>query len=370
MGKTSGKNATMIREISIEGYKSIRKLSGLELGPLNVLVGANGSGKSNLLSFLGLVREMARGRLQMAVAREGGASFLLHHGPKTTEVIHGSVTFQVGELEGTFGFDLTWTKSNSLDLQRDMLDVHGPAEGHVEHLRGRGRAAESVITESQLVSSLLDSLTVYHFADTSPTSRMRLPCAIEDGIGLRSDGSNLAAFLYRFQKQHPDRFRGFLQSLQRVFPDLEDFELHPHVDAPETISLMWRNRWTQQLFGPQHLSDGTLRAIAIFSLLLQPVEHAPRLLILDEVEIGLHPHALSFLAGHLKSYSVGRQVIVATQSVEFVDCFEVPELIVCQAENGSSNYITVGREEKPWWAETYKLGRAWSSNLIGLRGGR
>src|SRR5262245_36335465 len=72
--------------IEIKGFKSIREMS-LDLRALNVLIGANGSGKSNFIAIFKLLNELVRGKLQEFVGREGGASSLLYFGPKTTSEI-------------------------------------------------------------------------------------------------------------------------------------------------------------------------------------------------------------------------------------------------------------------------------------------
>ena len=82
-----------IRQISLKGYKSTRLLEEFELEPINVLIGANGCGKSNFVSFFYLLREMVGGRLEKAVNKAGGADTQLYLGPKVTERIEARLEF-------------------------------------------------------------------------------------------------------------------------------------------------------------------------------------------------------------------------------------------------------------------------------------
>src|ERR1700761_615138 len=107
----------MLDRLTIEGFKSIRELRGFELRRLNVLIGANGAGKSNLVSFFRLLRELVKQRLQITINTEGGADACLYMGPKVTTRLAGSVWFGANGYE----FVLIPTVDNSLLVQEEIL---------------------------------------------------------------------------------------------------------------------------------------------------------------------------------------------------------------------------------------------------------
>jgi predicted ATPase len=82
-----------LNKISLEGYKSIRQCRDLKLENLNVLIGANGSGKSNLISLFALLNAAMRGELQVFIGSKGAAHSLLHFGPKETKEFTANLEF-------------------------------------------------------------------------------------------------------------------------------------------------------------------------------------------------------------------------------------------------------------------------------------
>src|SRR2546429_9448176 len=94
-----GEMADTIKKLTIEGFKSIRKLEDFELRSLNVLIGANGAGKSNFVGFFRLLRELIHQRLQVAVAMEGGADACLYLGPRITKQISAKLSFGYNAYE-------------------------------------------------------------------------------------------------------------------------------------------------------------------------------------------------------------------------------------------------------------------------------
>ncbi|HSV65797.1 MAG TPA: AAA family ATPase [Mycobacteriales bacterium] len=153
--------------------------------------------------------------------------------------------------------------------------------------------------------------------------------------------------------------------MQQVAPFFRDFGLQP---APaETILLRWRPVDSDVVFSANQLSEGTLRFICLATLLLSP--EPPRLVVLDEPELGLHPYAIVQLAGVLRSASVRGQFIVATQSVTLMNQFELPDLIVVERRDGAFVFDRPPPDSLREWLDEYSLGELWEKNLIGDRPG-
>jgi len=113
------------------------------------------------------------------------------------------------------------------------------------------------------------------------------------------------------------------------------------------------------------LSDGTLRAVALFTLLLQPEDDLPELIVLDEPELGLHPAALAVLADLLKSTARHSQLLIATQSAALIDHFEVDDVVTVNFRDGCSTFERLDPERLKDWLAEYTLSELWQRNVIG-----
>jgi len=358
----------MIRQIIIENYKSIHKAT-IDLAPINVLIGANGAGKSNLISFFELLSALYNQRLQRYILERGGIGRLLHNGLKGSDKIRGVFNFS---NRNALGFVLLPTDTGGAVIAtQDCFNSGGSPDTDYEAWH---RATwDNGVSESQIrdnktwragyLQKFLQSFTVYHFHDTSRTSAMRQACDIGDNWYLRHDASNLPAFLYRLQQTEPRAFTLIEQTIRSIAPYFKRFSLAPSPLAPNQISLVWEEQDSDMYLDAQSLSDGTLRFIALATLLLQP--NPPKTIVIDEPELGLHPAAIETLAGLVGVASYKAQVIVATQSSSFVSCFEPEDIVVVERKEGSTAFTRPDKERLASWLEDYSLGELWEKNLIG-----
>lgn len=363
----------MIKQVQIYNYKSIREAT-IALQPINILVGCNGAGKSNFISFFELLRKIYRQRLGEYVVEHGGADKLLHKGVKVSQQIDGLFNFAD---TNAFFFSLKPTVNNKLFIATtgDYFNTHADRTQSYKQLWDKttwdNSVEESEISRqkawrAEYIKQFLDSFTVYHFHDTSITSPMRRPCSIEDNLMLRHDASNLAAFLYKLQENAPTQFAMIESVVRSVAPYFKGFNLHPSELAPTQISLVWEEVDSDMYLDATNLSDGTLRFIALATLLLQPTP--PQTIVIDEPELGLHPSAINKLSGLIKRAAAnGTQIIVATQSVSLVDNFTPADIIVSERENGQSVFRHLDSERLAGWLEQYSIGTLWEKNVIGGR---
>jgi predicted ATPase len=175
------------------------------------------------------------------------------------------------------------------------------------------------------------------------------------------------SLLYLLKMRHETSYRLILRTVQLVAPFLDDFLLQPRKLAPDTIKLEWRHKNSDQYFDVSSLSDGTLRFIALATLLLQPVELRPSIILIDEPELGLHPYAITLLASLIKQAAVDTQVIVSTQSPRLVDHFGPEDILVAERENGATTLRRLTSEPLKAWLEDYSLGELWEKNEFGGR---
>jgi predicted ATPase len=208
---------------------------------------------------------------------------------------------------------------------------------------------------------------LFQFHDTSETARMRGNCELHHNRYLMNDGSNLAAILYKLQQTQLSYYERIVDTIQQIAPFFKEFILEPLLLNPNYIHLHWRSRHSTYEFGPHQLSDGTLRTIALITLLLQPESDLPTLLVLDEPELGLHPYAITVITSLIRSASVHSQIILATQSSTFIDHFDPTEVVVVEQQQGVSSFKRLESESLTEWLEEYSLSELWDKNVIGGR---
>lgn len=360
-----------IDKITLKGFKSIRSLQDFPLRNLNILIGANGAGKSNFVSFFTFLRELVQGRLGLFVAKHGGADEHLFMGPKITNQIFAYLHFGVNGHE----FRLGPTSDNRFVFVDERIECDMARTDPVKISLGRGHH-ESVLKQQSpmrgktaMLHGICDSIsswTAYHFHDTSDTAPMRRQCSVRDNEYLRSDAANLAAFLLMLRDEHPRVYERVRDTVRLAAPFFDDFKLRPKAsNGDEVLQLEWTQRGSDYPFHVSQLSDGTLRFIALTTALLQP--NPPATILFDEPELGLHPYALNLFAGLVKKAAAKTQVIVSTQSAPLLDNFEAEDIIVVERTEGASTFKRLSSADLKEWLKDYSLGELWQKNVIGGR---
>ena len=371
-----------LKRLKIEGYKSLREAE-VSFGDVTVLLGANGAGKSNLVSFFRMLGFLTTGALQEFIGRAGQSDSLLFGGRRATPQMRAEAEF-VGADRAT-GHRTTTTYRMRLgdaapdtliflseralyhrETSRDPHEVVLGAGYRESRLREKAREGDSTC---RVLLRLLSDCRGYQFHDTSPQANIRRSRYIEDASYLRDDAGNLAPYLYALRDDRPDGYRRIVDTIRLVFPAFEDFSLAPGATNSREIILNWREKGrADHLFGPHQLSDGSLRFMALATLLRQPQDKLPSVIILDEPELGLHPYAISVLAAMVRSAATSAQVVLATQSPRLVDEFEPHEIVVLESKGPEG---TKCRRPDPddlaEWLDEYSLGELWEKNHFGGR---
>jgi predicted ATPase len=371
--------ADTIKKLTIDGFKSIRKLEDFQLRALNVLIGANGAGKSNFVGFFRLLREMIDQRLQVALATaEGGADGCLYLGPKITEKFVAKLYFGKNGYE----FTLVPTTDNQFVFSNETTVFFGDfkndrkslGSGHFEAKLKDRKIHVGSLGGPSVASYVFDSVSswvVYHFHDTSPNAAVRRPRALNDNETLRQNAENLAPFLYRIQQTYPSSYTRIRDVVRLAAPFFDDFKLRPMPTSPDMIQLEWQQKDSDYPFRANQLSDGTLRFICMATALLQP--SPPPTVLFDEPELGLHPYALTLLGNLFKQATVmyggsmPTQVIISTQSALLLNEFAPEDIIVVERTNGESTFRRLDPTHLSEWLEEYTLGELWQKNILGGR---
>lgn len=361
----------MIDQIIIKNYKSIRELK-LPLNRLNVLIGSNGVGKSNFISFFELVKAIYEQRFGSYTLSKGGIDSLLYQGRKVSDKISGLIDF---DNRNAFYFFLKPSQSKKGFIEETGDYFNSKEITDKIYSKWNKAVWDNAVEESALIESKtwragylkehLNSFTVYHFHDTSSTSPMRGVCELNDNEYLRDDGSNLAAYLYRIQQTDEKAFRLFEGVVRSIAPYFKRFKLKPDLINPDKINLEWEEVDSDMYLDGYNFSDGTLRFIALATLLLQ--SEAQEIIIIDEPELGLHPAAINKLAALVKRASKKSQIILSTQSTNLVNCFEVNDIIVVDRADNQSVFKHLSTEDLSTWLNDYdySISDLWEKNLIG-----
>lgn len=353
-----------MNKIAIKGYKSFKEAK-LELHPLNILIGANGAGKSNFLSLFEMLGAIYDRRQVEYVARQGGVGKFLHQGRKVTDAIQikivagdNSYEIQLEEADGRF-----LVSSEKMGYKfwqgwddRDIAGYGSEANIKIHHSLRR----------SKYIREYLSQIRKFHFHDTGSKSPFASEShMVNDSYVLYEQGQNLASFLYKIQSSEPAAYARILKVIQSVAPYFNDFYFNP--SEADTLRLQWRDKYSSMIYGPNDLSDGTIRFIALTTLFLQPA--LPQVIIIDEPELGLHPVAVQKLAGMMRSAANrGTQIIAATQSVDLISNFEADDIVVVDQVDGETKLNRLDGASLEHWLEEYSLGDLWKQNI--LKGGQ
>jgi predicted ATPase len=357
-----------LTRIKLAGFKSIRDMGdGLEIRPLNVLIGANGSGKSNLASFFTLARHIVERNFRRYYGSLSPRTLdlLFYRGTSATQKIRSEMRFGCGSwdftivYQGPGGLLPLVIPDEAWDFGRYRHESEG-ALGEEAHLPDYARS-EPDGPELAAVRSM-ESWRVYHFANTGPTAGVRQFADTREDAFLKPDGSNVAAVLRRLKERYWDHYRAIVDTVRMAAPSFDDFLLRESDNLENATALEWHDRLADLYFPPETWSDGTLRFICLATLLLQP--NPPPLVILDEPELGLHPAALAILAGMLRSASHRTRIIACTQSASLVSHFDPEDVVVTDCREGASSFRRLEREALAGWLEEYALGQLWEKNVI------
>ncbi|MHC5353984.1 AAA family ATPase [Myroides sp. LJL115] len=366
-----------INRINIKNFKSIRDSGDIEIKSINILIGPNGVGKSNFINFFKLLNSIYNQRLRAFVAENGYSDKLLYFGRKVSDFIEGSIVFnpENKNVNNRYDFKMVAQKSGSdFYLEKDEEGFNNYSIGYNEKwdfiefggaFKQESELPHSPLKRADYLKDYFQEFKVFHFHDTGNNSPLKQPSKVNDNRHLKENGSNLAAFLYAIHKTNPRHFKIIEKTIKSVAPFFDRLVLEPNVLNQELIELNWLENNSDELFSVHNFSDGTLRFIALATLLLQP--KLPKTIIIDEPELGLHPFAIQKLSALIKSASSKSQIIISTQSVGLIDQFEVEDLIIVNRENAQTVFKRLSADSFKEWLKEYSLGELWEKNLLGGR---
>jgi predicted ATPase len=378
--------------LSVTGYRRLADVD-ISLRPLNVLIGANGIGKSSLLDVIDLLAASADGVLQKSVTELGGMRSLVTADGKSTSIklslemtqpAAENLRYEILLASEAVGYVLA---SETMTQQRDLaapepfkyIDTHGPriryrypqAPGFVEpnwDYKSQETALSQVPKTYRDAESfrrlLADVSEVYHSLDVSNRSPVRTPQTLSPSTTPGADGEDLVSCLFTIRETERDRFDSIEAALRAAFPNFERLDFPPV--AAGRITVTWKERGFSRPFYASELSEGILRFLWLTTLLQSP--GLPRVTLIDEPEVSLHPEMLRLLADLMREAAERTQLIVATHSDRFVRFLEPSELIVCDSDE--CGFMTAQWADKldlADWLSEYTLDQLWSKGVLGGR---
>lgn len=376
--------------LSVSGYRRL-KVVDIALRPLNVLIGANGVGKSSFLDIFDLLAASAGGTLQSAVTDLGGMASLLTADGRTNAI---TFALQMGQESGaaldyqirlsgeTVGYIIA---HELLTQHRDpnavnpfkYIDAAGP---RVRYHHG-GRFVEPnweyktqetalsqvprIYPEAEKFRRLLaDVSEVYHSLDVSSRAPVRTPQTLSPAQTPGTDGSDLVSCLFTIRETSREQFEAIEDALRVAFPTFERLDFPP-VGAGR-LTLTWKESSFSRPFYASELSEGTLRFLWLATLLQSP--GLPKVTLIDEPEVSLHPEMLRLLADLMRDASERTQLIVATHSDRLVRFLDPAEIIVCDRDETDTMTVRWADElDLKGWLEDYTLDQLWSMGRLGGR---
>ena len=379
-----------LKYLRLTGFKSINS-TGQTIGfsdDVTILLGPNGAGKSNIISFFQMLNFMMTDALREFVAQQGYARSLLYYGPERTTKLTAELLFASEDAEGQmisenyYRLTLSHAAGDLLSFTDENIEFRGltddaPAADGAPYILGVGHqesqlkvARDRGQQTAEVIYRLLQGCRVYQFHNTASTAKIRGQGYINDNRYLRSDGGNLAAFLFTMKENQATNpyYKRIVRHIQQVMPQFGDFDLAPSAPNQDYIRLDWRDQPTPDyLFGPHQLSDGSLRFMALAALLLQPPATLPNMIIIDEPELGLHPSALTILAAMVKIASQHSQVLLSTQSPRLVDEFTADQIVIVERDEGNqfTTFQRLDEDRLQEWLQAYSLSELWEKNVLG-----
>ena len=380
----------MIEYVRIRGFRSLADVELSELPRVAVLIGANGSGKSNFIRFFEMLSCMlGPRRLAEFIGSRGGADDQLHGGNRHTPRIEAEVRLRTDEGRNDYRFALSRAQPDRFIFAEEAFRFVDPNDlppttswyslgsGHLEAKIVEATQPPSPSTYHSLdwleanpliakrIVNKLRRCSVYQFHDTSDESNFKKRWDAEDNNDLLSHGGNLAAVLHRLEREDIKRYELICQHISRVLPVFDRFQIE---ESYGKVLLRWKAKGTDKTFGAHLTSDGSLRFFALVTLLNLPPEMLPNVILLDEPELGLHPAAIALIGGMIKSLAEERQVIVATQSPLLVDAFGLDEIFVLELQDGRTEFRKLVPDDyQVWLDDNFTSGELWQKNLLGGR---
>ena len=394
----------MIKSIRLKNFFSFSSTT-IELNQINALVGINGSGKSNFLKAISVLKAVVvEGGLSELIINQWGGFDAVCFSGKTNHPdprIELEFEFDKDDLQA-FGYKFYQPVFYQIRLYKvpstqnfsieeyfyKKIDNGKMGFIYLKMINGKGFVRESINGEQETVEYQLDdsmnsilsqlvdkdryyqifalreaikSIAVYTYIDTSNKSAIRKPGVFTSAVRLASDGANLPQLLNRIKINNKADYNAIKQAFMSVNPNYTDFDYNI---MGTNIELMLEEALLNRSVHVTHISDGTLRYLCLLSI----IHNAQRgvVVCIDEPEVGLHPDMIYELMAGIKSHQSETQFIVSTHNENVLNQFNVEDVLICEKNEENATTLSVFRDEEfKQWAAAYATGRLWRNGDLG-----
>lgn len=340
----------MIRNITIENFFSFGKAKTIEVNPeLNILVGINGSGKSNFFKALELIRQ---GEIESDLT-----NFINKEWGGVDNVVNKSINSgkTLIECHCHIGFFENSDVSNKIELEKQFAGKF--TYKFTSKFKDEKEEDESLRS--------LHFFNIYLQFDTSSKSPLRQLCPYYSEEYLLPSGENLAQLLSYLNTKKIKAYDKIMEALKQVNPSFKELAFTVPTGSKILMSLKEKN--LNEAITVEHFSDGTLRFLLLMSILYTPPLVDGNVVCLDEPELGLHPDMIRMVAEGIKYASKnGTQMFVSTHSPLLLNHFELEDLLIFEKDEENNTVVKRKSEDdfKDWLGE-FLPGKMWVEGLIG-----
>lgn len=404
----------MIARVTLENFFSFGEPTTIELNPdLNILVGINGSGKSNFLKAIRLLYESIAGSgFEKIFLKEwGGFGAVANFKEKQEDYIRLTFEFDGEAVRNAVdfkGYDFRTNPIYEITIYRAGNTAYYLKEKvHVANLnddkkpfvfmdmenakgvistRGEGKVMferyreEATFKSTELVlrqisdpdrfyplftlKRALEGISVYNYFDTSVSSSVRQPDTYGTEEKLLASGQNLTSLLLRMKNHHSLAYEKIEAYIQKINPNFKDISFD---FLGSKFFLVLREKYLSKSISVEHISDGSLRYLLLLSILLNPDKGG--LLCIDEPETGLHPDMIGSIAEVMKAASQDNaQLIIATHSPLLLNAFELDKILIFEKGKANQTVVSIKTEDDfDDWNENFLSGQLWMLGLIGAK---
>ncbi|MDQ1353068.1 MAG: hypothetical protein QG657_3374 [Acidobacteriota bacterium] len=360
-------NYCRLPSIKIKGYRPFKEIV-FQFEPLEVIVGANGSGKSSLFEFLRFLRdacyqeippEIVTGTIGQQIFHKPGQDKLWWSAE--IDLMQKMPLYYQGELLGPVGatrivFERVRTKGKLhteyesayvfLDFQHGKGVVKDPQDKKFKRkewdLKKPNQLALGSITDPTLTTlfNLREYIRGWRFynAFNIDNEKIRRPVSTSQDPLLHEDAGNLSAVLFNLMTEYPGAFDELKSMIKSAIPGFNNLNVKAR-GGPGQVIAFWQEDRIDTELSLADLSDGTLRFIAWATLCVMP--SPPTLICIDEPDQGVHPRTLPILAGLFEKASERTQVILATHASYFLTQFDLKNIGIMKKISGESEYLKV-----------------------------
>jgi predicted ATPase len=375
----------MIQKISIKNYKSIQSLPDFELKPMNILIGANNSGKSNFLDVFAFLRDTLQDGGPPEKNGNTGSGWrgaLEKRGGGESVCFGNERHFQISCLSHPFRYSLEIAldeygqyyqirderliavnaEKKFFEPQNGMLAIYdegGNSLGASSMPERTGLRVflgqRGVDPQALSFARKLSEIRIYNRIHTEIWSPIRKPQIPKGETILDEDGGNLVGVLHQLSQIHPT-FLSRLESLFKViFPDFLRIGF-PSNDRGE-ILIRWEDTNGRISYTPQ-ISDGTLKFLCMIAILQNP--NPPALIGIDEPDVKLHPMMQAILSDMIDGASLHTQIIVTTHNPDFVSQFSPEEIVILQQYKGATEFRRLSdKGALDLWLQDFTIRKLW-----------